>query len=99
MGSIASSLADRVIVTDDNPRSENSASIRKEVMNGCSNAFEVSDRAEAIEFGLSGMGEGDILLIAGKGHEASQIVGSSVLDFDDSVVVRNIVKELSKVEV
>lgn len=99
MGSIASSLADRVIVTDDNPRSENSASIRKEVMNGCSNAFEVGDRAEAIEFGLSGMGEGDILLIAGKGHEASQIVGSSVLDFDDSIVVRNIVKELSKVEV
>lgn len=85
MGRVAVENADIVIVTDDNPRSEDPASIRADVMKGTSGyqAIEVGDRAEAILRGVDMLGAGDALLIAGKGHETGQIVGDAILPFDD----------------
>ena len=83
MGQAAAAHADRVIVTDDNPRSENPASIRAAVMQGCPKATDVGDRAEAILRGVDALGPGDSLLICGKGHETGQIVGDDVLPFND----------------
>ncbi len=88
MGRIAARLADRVIVTDDNPRGENPALIRAEVLVGCPGAVEIGDRAEAILAGLAGLEAGDLLLIAGKGHERGQFVGDRVYPFDDSEEAR-----------
>ncbi len=89
MGAAAARNADTVIVTDDNPRSEDPAAIRSAVMAGALNAggtqsiSEVGDRAEAILRGIDMLGAGDALLIAGKGHETGQTVGDTVLPFDD----------------
>lgn len=83
MGAAAAKYADVVIVTDDNPRSEDPASIRAAVMEGCPEANEVGDRAEAILRGVDLLEPGDALLIAGKGHESGQVVGDDVLPFDD----------------
>ncbi|MBU2983250.1 UDP-N-acetylmuramoyl-L-alanyl-D-glutamate--2,6-diaminopimelate ligase [Lentibacter algarum] len=83
MGAAAAQNADVVIVTDDNPRSEDPASIREAVMQGCPEANNVGDRAEAILRGVDLLEPGDALLIAGKGHESGQIVGDDVLPFDD----------------
>ena len=83
MGRIAARLADHVIVTDDNPRSEDPASIRAAVLGGAPDAMEVGDRAEAILRGVDALEPGDALLIAGKGHETGQTVGDDVLPFDD----------------
>jgi UDP-N-acetylmuramoyl-L-alanyl-D-glutamate--2,6-diaminopimelate ligase len=83
MGQAAAENADLVIVTDDNPRSEDPAVIRQAVMLGCPDALEIGDRAEAILRGVDALGPGDALLIAGKGHETGQIVGDDVLPFDD----------------
>jgi UDP-N-acetylmuramoyl-L-alanyl-D-glutamate--2,6-diaminopimelate ligase len=83
MGQAAIENADLVIVTDDNPRSEDPAVIRGAVMLGATGATEVGDRAEAILRGVDALGPGDALLIAGKGHETGQIVGDDVLPFDD----------------
>ncbi len=83
MGAAAAEHADMVIVTDDNPRSEDPAVIRRAVLDGAPNATEVADRAEAILRGVDALGPGDALLIAGKGHETGQIVGSDILPFDD----------------
>jgi UDP-N-acetylmuramoyl-L-alanyl-D-glutamate--2,6-diaminopimelate ligase len=88
MGSIACKLADRVIVTDDNPRTEDAAKIRAQVLEGCSRATEIGDRAEAIRTAVAGLDEGDVLVIAGKGHERGQIVGTQVLPFDDAEQAR-----------
>jgi UDP-N-acetylmuramoyl-L-alanyl-D-glutamate--2,6-diaminopimelate ligase len=84
MGEVAAKHADVVIVTDDNPRSEDPAAIRAEVMAGCPEATEVGDRAEAILRGVDALGPGDALLIAGKGHETGQIVGHDIYPFDDA---------------
>ncbi len=90
MGAAAARHADVVIVTDDNPRSEDPASIRAAVMEGVRDAggsdiaTEVGDRAEAILRGVDALGPGDALLVAGKGHESGQIVGDTVLPFDDA---------------
>ncbi|OYX41146.1 MAG: UDP-N-acetylmuramoyl-L-alanyl-D-glutamate--2,6-diaminopimelate ligase, partial [Rhodobacterales bacterium 32-67-9] len=84
MGEAAAAHADVVIVTDDNPRSEDPAAIRAEVMAGCPEATEVGDRAEAILRGVDALQPGDALLIAGKGHETGQIVGTDVYPFDDA---------------
>ncbi|MEM7630829.1 MAG: UDP-N-acetylmuramoyl-L-alanyl-D-glutamate--2,6-diaminopimelate ligase [Pseudomonadota bacterium] len=84
MGAAAQTHADVVFVTDDNPRSENPATIRAAVMEGCPGATEVGDRAEAILRAVDALGAGDALLIAGKGHETGQIVGDDVLPFDDA---------------
>ncbi|RKF14827.1 UDP-N-acetylmuramoyl-L-alanyl-D-glutamate--2,6-diaminopimelate ligase [Roseovarius spongiae] len=84
MGRAAAENADLVIVTDDNPRSEDPALIRAAVMQGCPDATEVGDRAEAILRGVDALGPGDALLILGKGHETGQTVGQDVLPFDDA---------------
>ncbi|MBM7068454.1 UDP-N-acetylmuramoyl-L-alanyl-D-glutamate--2,6-diaminopimelate ligase [Actibacterium sp. 188UL27-1] len=83
MGQAAAEYADIAIVTDDNPRSEDPATIRAAVMEGCPDATEVGDRAEAILRGVDNLGPGDALLIAGKGHETGQTVGETVYPFDD----------------
>lgn len=83
MGQAAAENADIVFVTDDNPRSEDPASIRAAVMGGAPDATEVGDRAEAILRGVDALQPGDSLLICGKGHETGQIVGDQVLPFDD----------------
>lgn len=97
MGAIAVELADNVIVTDDNPRSEDPASIRRAVLEAAPHAREVADRAEAIRLAMSGLGAGDILVIAGKGHEKTQIVGNVSHPFDDAEVARKAAKELKLV--
>jgi UDP-N-acetylmuramoyl-L-alanyl-D-glutamate--2,6-diaminopimelate ligase len=84
MGRAVSELADVAIVTDDNPRSEVPADIRAAVREGCPEASDVGDRAEAILRGVDALEAGDALLIAGKGHETGQTVGSTVYPFDDA---------------
>ena len=93
MGRIAASLADTVIVTDDNPRSEDPKAIRAEILAGAPSAREIGDRAEAIRAGSRLLGTGDVLLVAGKGHETGQIVGSTVIPFSDHDVVREVLTE------
>ncbi|MFA7434138.1 MAG: UDP-N-acetylmuramoyl-L-alanyl-D-glutamate--2,6-diaminopimelate ligase [Gemmobacter sp.] len=83
MGQVAAEGADVVYVTDDNPRTEDPAAIRAEVMQGCPDANEVGDRAEAILRGVDALGPGDALLIAGKGHESGQEIAGRVYPFDD----------------
>ncbi len=84
MGQAAADHADVVIVTDDNPRSEDPAAIRAAVLAGCPEASEVADRAEAILRGVDALEPGDALLIAGKGHETGQIIGDAIYPFDDA---------------
>ncbi len=92
MGSVAESKADVVIVTDDNPRGEDPAAIRKQVLEGAPGAREIGDRRAAIAAAVMTAKAGDIVLIAGKGHEQGQIIGSGesmrVLPFDDVTVSR-----------
>ena len=83
MGEIAGRLADVAIVTDDNPRSEIPAGIRAEVRQGCPDALEIGDRREAIRHAVAMMRDGDVVVIAGKGHEQGQIVGGVTHPFDD----------------
>ena len=83
MGTIASTLADVAIVTDDNPRSEVPAAIRAEVLAGGAGMSEVGDRRKAIRAAVALMQDGDILVVAGKGHEQGQTVGDVVHPFDD----------------
>jgi UDP-N-acetylmuramoyl-L-alanyl-D-glutamate--2,6-diaminopimelate ligase len=83
MGQIAAALADDVIVTDDNPRSENPATIRREILATVPNARDIGDRAEAIRAGIAALQVGDVLVLAGKGHETGQYVGSEVRPFSD----------------
>ena len=87
MGRIAAENADRVIVTDDNPRSENPAAIRAAILAGAQGATEIGDRAEAIRTAIEDLTAGDVLLVAGKGHEAGQIIGDRVLPFSDHEAV------------
>jgi UDP-N-acetylmuramoyl-L-alanyl-D-glutamate--2,6-diaminopimelate ligase len=88
MGAIAARLADRVVVTDDNPRSEDAAAIRRAILAAAPGAVEIGGRAAAIAAALEALGAGDVLLVAGKGHETGQIVGDTVHPFDDAEVVR-----------
>lgn len=96
MGQIAADLADTVIVTDDNPRSEDPARIRRQILAACPDAQEIGDRAEAINAALASLTRGDILVVAGKGHETGQIVGDRVLPFDDAQVVRACAGEFAR---
>ncbi len=93
MGEIAARAADVVIVTDDNPRSEEPARIRAEILAAAPGAREIGDRAEAIRAGVDMLRDGDVLLIAGKGHETGQIVGATVLPFSDHEAARAALKE------
>ncbi len=88
MGEVATRLSDVVIVTDDNPRSEDPALIRLQIMNGAQGATEVPGRREAIAEAINIAREGDIVLVAGKGHETGQIIGDRILPFDDALVAR-----------
>ena len=88
MGRVATALSDVVIVTDDNPRSEDPARIRADVLAGAAGAIEVPGRREAIAESIRIAREGDIVLVAGKGHETGQIIGDKVLPFDDALVAR-----------
>jgi UDP-N-acetylmuramoyl-L-alanyl-D-glutamate--2,6-diaminopimelate ligase len=87
MGAVAAEKADRVIVTDDNPRSESPGAIRAAILEAVPGAVEIADRGEAIRRSVAELAEGDVLLIAGKGHETGQIVGGTVLPFSDHVAV------------
>jgi UDP-N-acetylmuramoyl-L-alanyl-D-glutamate--2,6-diaminopimelate ligase len=87
MGAIAAKLADRVVVTDDNPRSENPAAIRAAILEAAPGALEIGDRREAISRSIEDLRRGDVLLIAGKGHETGQIIGKQVLPFSDHEAV------------
>lgn len=94
MGAIAQRLADIVIVTDDNPRSENPAVIRKQIMEGCPNAEEIGDRAEAIKSAVQRATRGDAVLIAGKGHETGQIIKGVTHPFSDQDVAKDVLERL-----
>jgi UDP-N-acetylmuramoyl-L-alanyl-D-glutamate--2,6-diaminopimelate ligase len=87
MGAIAAQMADRVIVTDDNPRSEDAAAIRAAILRSAPGAGEIGDRNEAIRRAVADLGRGDVLLIAGKGHETGQIVGQKTVPFSDHEAV------------
>ena len=93
MGEIASRSADVAIVTDDNPRSENPAAIRAQILGAAPSAIEIGDRAAAIREGVAMLRDGDALLIAGKGHEIGQIVGDKTLPFSDADEARAALKE------
>ncbi len=88
MGRIAVDRADVVIITDDNPRSENPADIRAEMLANAPGAHEIGDRGTAIAAGVAELGEGDVVLVAGKGHEIGQIVGGITLPFSDHEAVQ-----------
>ncbi|HEY3911288.1 MAG TPA: UDP-N-acetylmuramoyl-L-alanyl-D-glutamate--2,6-diaminopimelate ligase [Stellaceae bacterium] len=91
MGRLAAAAADRVYVTDDNPRSEDPAEIRRAILAAAPAAIEIGDRRRAIETAIAELAPGDLLLIAGKGHETGQIVGSETFPFDDAAIAREIV--------
>ncbi len=88
MGRVTAELADRVYVTDDNPRSEEPAEIRRAILAAAPQAIEIGDRRDAITAAIAELRQGDVLVIAGKGHETGQIVGGEILPFDDVAVAR-----------
>jgi UDP-N-acetylmuramoyl-L-alanyl-D-glutamate--2,6-diaminopimelate ligase len=88
MGEIAARLADKVYVTDDNPRNEDAAVIRAEIMVGCPGAVEIGDRAKAIRAAVDALNSGDVLMVAGKGHEEGQKIGKMVIPFSDHDAVK-----------
>jgi UDP-N-acetylmuramoyl-L-alanyl-D-glutamate--2,6-diaminopimelate ligase len=92
MGGIASALADVVIVTDDNPRTEDAVSIRREILAGANGAREIGDRQDAIAEAVGMARAGDVVLVAGKGHETGQIIGDKVMPFSDHEAVANALK-------
>ncbi|MBL94370.1 MAG: UDP-N-acetylmuramoyl-L-alanyl-D-glutamate--2,6-diaminopimelate ligase [Alphaproteobacteria bacterium MarineAlpha3_Bin5] len=93
MGRIANTLADSIIVTDDNPRNENPSSIRNQIISTCPKALEIGDRAIAIRKAVGQLVQGDILVVAGKGHEEEQVIGDAVYAFSDSKVIKASVKD------
>jgi UDP-N-acetylmuramoyl-L-alanyl-D-glutamate--2,6-diaminopimelate ligase len=97
MGAVACRLADRVYLADDNPRSENPATIRTEIMAGCSEkAQNIGERRAAITQAMADLQAGDILLLAGKGHETTQIIGLQTLHFDDREEVQQLLTQLEQ---
>ena len=97
MAEIACRLSDLVIVTDDNPRTEDPAMIRKQIISKCnlSKTIEIADRKEAITKAIQLLQDNDILILAGKGHEKYQIIGSNKIDFDEEKIVKNAIAKLS----
>lgn len=90
MGAASAQGADVVIVTDDNPRGEEPAFIRKAILAACPGALEIGDRRAAIAAALDGLAPGDVLVVAGKGHEQGQIVKNEIIPFDDVAVLREL---------
>ena len=93
MGRIAARLADRVIITDDNPRFENADAIRAAIKTACPKAEDIGDRAEAIRSAVARLEGDDILLIAGKGHEQYQERGGALTPFSDAAIARAAIAE------
>ncbi|MGA7259358.1 MAG: UDP-N-acetylmuramoyl-L-alanyl-D-glutamate--2,6-diaminopimelate ligase [Stellaceae bacterium] len=93
MGEVATRLADRVYVTDDNPRTEAPAEIRRAILQAAPNAIEIGDRREAIATAITELAAGDLLVIAGKGHETGQIIGTETYPFDDAAIARELAGE------
>lgn len=94
MGRIAAGLADTVIVTDDNPREEKPAHIRAQIIEGAPDAIEIPARGDAIAWAIQHLGKGDVLVIAGKGHEQGQVVGDVIYPFDDAQEAKQAIKSL-----
>ena len=95
MGAVAGEKADRVIITDDNPRSEDAAAIRAAILAAAPGAGEIGDRRDAIRSAIAELRSGDVLLIAGKGHETGQIIGDRIVPFSDHEAVAAALKELA----
>lgn len=96
MGEIATRLADVVVVTDDNPRSEDPAAIRRAILAAAPGAIEIGDRGRAIREAVRGLMAGDVLVVAGKGHETGQIVGKTTLPFSDHEAVATALRDLAR---
>ena len=96
MGRIARELADRAVVTDDNPRTEDAAEIRRQILCECPDAAEIGDRVEAINYAVSHLGEGDMLVIAGKGHENGQKIGDRIIPMNDLEEAAKAIARLSR---
>jgi UDP-N-acetylmuramoyl-L-alanyl-D-glutamate--2,6-diaminopimelate ligase len=96
MGAVADRFADAVFVTDDNPRREDPAAIRRAVLADCPSGVEVPDRRRAIERAVDALDAGDVLVVAGKGHETTQTVGREEREFSDRAVVREVVDARSR---
>ena len=96
MGAVAAAKADLTLVTDDNPRSENPAAIRREILAAAPGAIEIGDRATAIAEAVSTLKTGDVLLVAGKGHETGQTIGTTVIPFSDHDAVAAALKQEAK---
>ncbi|MBA2628660.1 MAG: UDP-N-acetylmuramoyl-L-alanyl-D-glutamate--2,6-diaminopimelate ligase, partial [Rickettsiaceae bacterium] len=94
MGKIAADIADYVVITDDNPRTEDATKIRNEIARGAPNSTEIADRKEAITRTIENLESGDILLIAGKGHEDYQIIGHEVKEFSDIAIATKMLKNM-----
>ena len=94
MGEVATRLADRVYVTDDNPRTEPPGEIRRAILEAAPSAIEIGDRREAIAAAIAELAAGDLLVIAGKGHETGQIIGIETYPFDDAAIAREFADEL-----
>jgi UDP-N-acetylmuramoyl-L-alanyl-D-glutamate--2,6-diaminopimelate ligase len=95
MGAVAVAKADRVVVTDDNPRSEDAAAIRASIVASAPGAVEIGDRREAIRSAVADLRRGDVLLVAGMGHETGQIIGDRIVPFSDHEAVAAALKELA----
>lgn len=96
MGKIAHDLADRIVITDDNPRTEDAAQIRREIMAECPEAKEIGDRIEAIEYAVSRLEKGDMLVLAGKGHETGQKIGDTVIPMNDIVEAKKLLEKYGR---
>ncbi len=92
MGKIAKGFADVVIITNDNPRNEDPSEIRKMILEGCPDAKEINDRKEALKLAIHQLQPGDILLVAGKGHEDYQILASRKVHFSDKEIILDEIK-------
>jgi UDP-N-acetylmuramoyl-L-alanyl-D-glutamate--2,6-diaminopimelate ligase len=93
MGEVATRLADRVYVTDDNPRTEAPAEIRRAILEAAPNAIEIGERRQAIAAAIAELAPGDLLVIAGKGHETGQTIGTETYPFDDAAVARELARQ------
>ena len=92
MGQVADELADLCVITDDNPRNENPKRIRDQILEGCPNGESIAGRGEAIKLGISKLQSGDLLLVAGKGHESTQEMKGQKFEFSDVEVIKNLIK-------
>lgn len=95
MGQIANELADIAIITDDNPRNEDPADIRREILKSCPKGLEIANRSDAIAFAIKQSQHGDIVAIIGKGHETTQIYGDITYPLNDKAIINNVIKNLS----